>query len=79
MGHMSYSIRTFRGGDESTLAALSNEVHKQYIGFVPRTAQYWKWSYLRRPDVNPEGIFIIERSEGEVIGYGVVSCSGVVH
>jgi len=79
MNHIKYSLRTFREGEEERLAAFFNKTYEHYFGFVPRTPQYWKWSYLLQPDIHPEGIFIIEGiGDQEIKGYAVVRNSGVV-
>ena len=80
MSHIKYSLRTFREGDEERLAVFFNKTYERYFGFVPRTSQYWKWSYLLRPDIDPEGIFIIEGiGDQETKGYAVVCNSGAVY
>jgi hypothetical protein len=71
----SYQTRTYREGDETELAKLFNRVYKKYAGFVPRTPEYWRWSCINRPDVEAEGIVIVNNGE-ETIGYAVVAKSG---
>ena len=70
-----YQTRTYKEGDETELAEIFNRVYQQYAGFVPRTAEYWRWSCINRPDVEAEGILIVI-DKGKIIGYAVVAKSG---
>jgi hypothetical protein len=66
-------------GDEDKVSRLFNEVYEAYGGFVPRTAEYWRWSCLHRPDVREDGVFLACNGEtGEVCGYAVVGLTGNV-
>jgi putative sterol carrier protein len=61
------------------LGRLFNKAHDWYVGFVPRTEDYWRWCCLNRPDVSREGIIIVEeKTNREIIGYTVVGKSGNV-
>ncbi len=71
----SYHTRTYKEGDETELAKLFNRVYQQYAGFVPRTAEYWRWSCINRPDVEAEGILIVNDGE-KIVGYAVVAKTG---
>jgi len=66
----SLKIRTYREGDEAELTNLFNEYFKHFI-HTSKTVDFWRWCYLKRPDVSPEGIFIAERAN-RIIGYAVV-------
>jgi hypothetical protein len=70
-----YHARTFAPGDEQAIISLFNTKYQAFGGFVPRTANYWNWCCLNRPDVDQEGIVIIERN-GQMKGYAVVGKSG---
>ena len=70
-----YAIRTFKEGDESKVVSLFNKEYGKYGGFPTKTVEYWRWSYLQRPDVEPEGI-LIAQDEKEVVGYAVLGKSG---
>jgi hypothetical protein len=71
----SYSVRTFRDGDEKEIVGLFNEVYKGYGGFVPRTIEYWRWCCLERPDVERDGI-LLAFDEKKLCGYLVAGSSG---
>jgi len=72
-----YVLRSFVEGDEAELAALFNLAHSQYVGFVPRTADHWRWCCRERPDVEQDGIFIAEeKRSGRLVGYAVLGKSG---
>lgn len=64
-------------GDEADLVRLFNKEHSELAGFVPRTVEYWRWSCLKRPDVEEKGIHILEK-ETKIVGYVVVGKSGNV-
>ena len=70
-----YYTRTYKEGDETELAQLFNRVYQNYAGFVPRTAEYWRWSCINRPDVETEGILVVTDGE-KIIGYAVVAKTG---
>lgn len=69
------NVRTVRDGDEPAIAELFNEAYGKYGGFVPRTAEYWRWCCLERPDVNKDGIFLAYEDD-KLCGYTVVGSSG---
>ena len=68
-------VRTYQEGDEIQLVTLFNEAYQAYLGFVPRTVEYWRWSCLARPDVDEEGIVIVVQRE-KIVAYAVVGRSG---
>jgi len=68
---ISLKIKTYKEGDEAELVDLFNERFKHFIGHLPKTVNFWRWCYLERPDVSPEGIFIAERAN-RFVGYAVV-------
>ena len=72
-----YTIRKYRSGDETLLAELFNSEYAALAGFVPRTVEYWRWCCLGRPDVDKEGIMIMEYAN-RIVGYAVVGRSGNV-
>lgn len=72
-----YQIRTFRFGDEIDLVKLFNKCYKDFVGFVPRTIEYWTWCCLNRPGIDKESIIIVSKNE-EIIGYAVVGQSEVL-
>jgi ribosomal protein S18 acetylase RimI-like enzyme len=75
----SYSLRTYREGDEEEIIKLFNSVHKDYAGVVPRTVSYWRWCCKGRPDVSEDGILIVEEEQSkEIVGYAVIGKSGNV-
>lgn len=68
-------VRSFRDGDEKLIVELFNEVYAGYGGHVPRTVDYWRWSCLKRPDVDQRGVFLA--FEGQTLrGYIVAGSSG---
>jgi hypothetical protein len=74
-----YTVRCFRKGDENEIVRLFNEVYRDYAGFVPRTAEYWRWCCLKRPDVREEGIFLVcDEDDSEICGYAVAGLTGNV-
>ena len=70
-----YVARTYKEGDETELVQLFNRVYEDFAGFVPRTPEYWRWCCLSRPDVEAEGIVIVNDGR-KIIGYGVVGKTG---
>jgi len=76
---MEYEIQRYREGDATKLAELFNRVHKRYAGFTPRTEDYWIWCCFQRPDVENDGIIIVEEKQTrEIVGYAVLGKSGNV-
>ena len=72
-----YEARTFIEGDEAELVRLFNQAHDRYVGFVPKTEDYWKWCCRDRPDVSDEGIIIVEEKKSrKKAGYAVAGKSG---
>jgi hypothetical protein len=72
-----YEIRNFHDGDEEKIITLFNETYRDFGGYVPRTVEYWRWTCLKRPDVEKEGIFLAFTKEtGNLEGYTVVGMSG---
>jgi len=74
-GAEKYVLRTYQNGDEFELAQVFNGAYRAYAGFVPRTADYWRWNCLDRPDVDKEGI-VIAIQGGKIVAYAVVGKSG---
>ena len=74
---LDFNVRKYRPGDEIALVRLFNSENATLAGFVPRTVEYWRWSCLERPDVDEEGIMIIEKAD-KIVGYSVVGKSGNV-
>jgi hypothetical protein len=70
-----FLVRSFRDGDEQAIIELFNNVYGRYGGFVPRTAEYWRWCCLERPDVERDGIFLVFGC-GRLCGYLVAGSSG---
>ena len=75
MTESKYTLRAFKEGDESKIISLFNKEYGKFGGFPTKTVEYWRWSCLQRPDVEPEGI-LIAQDEKEVAGYAVVGKSG---
>lgn len=71
-----YSVRAFEQGDESDIVSLFNKEYGKYGGFPDKTVEYWRWSYLQRPDVKPDGIFVVQDEKSQLSGYAVVGDSG---
>lgn len=63
-------IRTYEEGDDAKLVDFFNEHFKDFI-YIPKTVDSWRWGYLKRPDVSPEGIFVAEKAN-KIVGYAVV-------
>jgi ribosomal protein S18 acetylase RimI-like enzyme/putative sterol carrier protein len=79
MQEQKYAVRNYRNDDEERIVRLFNETYRQYAGFVPRTREYWIWNCLKRPDVSPQGILIVEdNSSGALVGYAVVGKLGSI-
>lgn len=70
-------LRNYLPGDEDSIISLFNSQNQGLGGFVPRTAKYWRWCCLQRPDVTTQGIQVAER-EGQLVGYIVVGNHGDV-
>jgi putative sterol carrier protein len=64
------TIRAYREGDETKVVDFFNEHFKNFI-HLPKTVDSWRWSYLKRPEVSTEGIFVVERAN-KIVGYAVV-------
>ena len=72
-----YRIRNYSYGDDEAIAKLFNETYKDYAGFVPRTASYWRWCCFDRPDVEKNNIVILEdKRSKEIVAYVVLGKSG---
>lgn len=76
MTESKYTLRAFKEDDESKIISLFNKEYGKYGGFPTKTVEYWRWSYLQRPDVEPEGILIAQDEKAEVVGYTVIGKSG---
>ena len=74
-----YSARHFVDGDETGLAGLGQRVDQEYLRPIPKTPSEWKRRLVQRPGVRPEGVIVVERDDGEVVGYAAVGCSGKVY
>jgi hypothetical protein len=61
-------VRAYQPGDESSIVALSNRCLAPYAGWIPRTVEYWRWSTLARPGVEPTDILLLEKG-GAIVGY----------
>lgn len=70
-------LRTYRPGDEDPIVELSNRCLAPYAGWVPRTVDYWRWSTLTRPGVEPTDILLLEAS-GKLVGYTALGRDGSV-
>ena len=75
--YLTGSIRAYRTGDEGPIVELSNRSLAPYAGWTPRTVEYWQWSILRRPRLNPADVLVIE-SDGRIVGYAAVLEDGKV-
>ena len=71
-----YKIRRFEDGDENEIVQLFDRVYSDYGGFTLKTPDYWRWCCLKRPDVEKEGVFVVEDGDENVVGYAVVGGSG---
>lgn len=70
-----YYLRTYRYGDEESLISLFNRIYRNFIGFVPRTIEYWKWCVLSRPNLEEKGIVIVTNGD-KIVGYAAVDKLG---
>jgi hypothetical protein len=74
------AIRSFREGDQETLAHLFNEYLHGFVGPVRVTPESWRDQYRRAGwttpslDSDPDCVRVAER-DGEVIGYAVTDYS----
>ncbi|TET62287.1 hypothetical protein E3J49_08460, partial [Candidatus Bathyarchaeota archaeon] len=71
-----YKIRSFEDGDENEIVQLFDRIYSDYGGFTLKTPEYWRWCCLKRPDVEKEGVFVVEDGDENVVGYAVVGGSG---
>jgi hypothetical protein len=71
-----YRVRLFEDGDEMEIVRLFNSMYDGYGGFTLRTAEYWRWCCLKRPDVETRGVFVVVDEDEKVVGYAVVGSSG---
>ncbi len=78
MTEIKYALRTFKEGDESKILSLFNKEFGKYGGFPTKTVEYWRWSCLQRPDVEPDKILIVENEKAEIVGYTVIGKSGKI-
>jgi predicted N-acetyltransferase YhbS len=72
------TIRTFRDGDEQSLAALRNQQLSGFVGPSPVTPQTWRAQYdaeWRGPvlEGDSEAFRVAERG-GQIVGYAVCEC-----
>lgn len=70
-------IRTYSPKDVSALVELSNLCLAPYAGWVKRTPEYWQWSIMARPGVEPEDVLIMEL-DGQIVGFGALGPQGDV-
>jgi ribosomal protein S18 acetylase RimI-like enzyme len=70
-------VRAYRPGDEVSIVELSNRSLAPYAGWVARTVDYWRWSMLARPGVDPTDILLLE-SGGKIVGYAALHRDGSV-
>ena len=70
-------IRAYRAGDEGPIVDLANRNLAPYAGWTPRTVEYWQWSILQRPGVNPADVLVLE-SGGLIVGYAALLQDGKV-
>ena len=70
-----FKIRVYYDGDETRMAALSNQYYGDRPGSTVRNGEYTRWSSLAHPEVDPEGILIAEKS-GEVVAYAICTNHG---
>jgi hypothetical protein len=75
--HVTAVLRAYRPGDEDPIVELSNRCLAPYAGWVPRTVDYWRWSTLLRPGVDPTDILLLETG-GKLVGYTALGCDGDV-
>lgn len=71
-----YKVRNFIDGDEIEIVRLFNSMCEGYGGFALRTAEYWRWCCLKRPDVETRGVFVVVDEDEKVVGCAVVGSSG---
>lgn len=70
-----YNLRTYRLGDEAELTSLFSKVYGYFIGFVPRTLEYWKWCIQLRPNLEKEGIAVVTKVNN-IVGYAAIEKLG---
>ena len=70
-----YCLRTYLCGDEESLVSLFNKIYENFIGFVPRTTEYWKWCVLSRPNLEEKGIVVVTNGD-KIVGYAAVDKLG---
>jgi ribosomal protein S18 acetylase RimI-like enzyme len=70
-------IRKFCEEDALALVTLWNNAHREYGGYVPRTASYWNWCILSRPGVLFDDI-LVSYEGSTILGYGVIDLKGYV-
>jgi hypothetical protein len=70
-------LRAYRPGDDGPIVELSNRCLSPYAGWVPRTVDYWRWSTLTRPGVDPTDILVLETG-GRLVGYTALARDGSV-
>jgi hypothetical protein len=71
------TTRSYRAGDEARVVALWNQSYRGYAGLATRTAEYWRWSILRRPGMSEDDILLIESGE-LLVGYAALWTGGTV-
>ncbi len=73
----SFALRPYRAGDETRLIALWQETFAGLVGYVERSATYWRWCILERPGVTAEDILIVEHRT-QPVAYGVLGPGGQI-
>jgi|HubBroStandDraft_6_1064221.scaffolds.fasta_scaffold187282_3 hypothetical protein len=71
------TTRSYRAGDEARVVALWNHSYQGYAGLATRTAEYWRWSILRRPDMSEDDILLVESGQ-LLVGYAALWSGGTV-
>ena len=68
-------VRNYRPGDDAAIISLFNRAFRNYVGFVPRTLEYWSWYYKSRYDVKQDGIIILEHHD-RIVAYAIIGETG---
>jgi len=64
----SYTIRSYKPGDEARILELLNEVFAEdNPAYVPRTMEQWRWEYQRNPCGHE--IVVAEEAGGRIVGH----------
>lgn len=74
--HSGLTVRLAKPQDYPSLAEIFNRAHREYAGFVVRTADDLEWRCRSQPGMSDQGAFVVEDRDGSPQGYAFVKKNG---